>query len=268
MPHRPILCALLLLGAVSLTHAHAPQEPQIGQPGKDVIWVPTPPELIDAMFDLAGVTRKDYVVDLGSGDGRVVIAAARRGAKALGVEYDAVLVERSREAAKAAGVGSRATFLQGDMYTAEFSRATVLALFLLPTNLGKLRDQFLALTPGTRIVINTFGIPDWRHDKEVSLDVCDPWCSAKLWIVPARVAGTWKTPEGVLTLTQSFQQITGSLTTPAGNTRLSEALLRGDQIRFRAGDRTVTGTIRGTRIEGTLAIGGRATRWRATRTRQ
>lgn len=267
MPHRFVLCALLLLVATSATHAQAPQEPQIGQPGKDVIWVPTPPELIDAMFDLAGVTPKDFVVDLGSGDGRVVIAAARRGAKSLGVEYDAVLVERSRAAAKAAGIGGRATFVQGDMYKTEFSRATVLALFLLPTNLGKLRDQFLALAPGTRIVINTFGIPDWRHDEEVLLDVCDPWCSAKLWIVPARVAGTWKTPEGTLTLTQSFQRIAGSLTTPAGNTELSEAMLRGDHIRFRAGDRTVTGTIRGIRIDGTLALGGRATRWRATRQR-
>ncbi len=267
MPRRLVLCTLLLVATVRPTHAQPPQEPQIGQPGKDVIWVPTPPELIDKMFDLAGVTAKDYVVDLGSGDGRVVIAAATRGANALGVEYDAVLVDRSREAAKAASLAGRARFVQGDMYKADFSRATVLALFLLPTNLGKLRDQFLALKPGTRIVINTFGIPDWTHDEEAWLDTCDPWCSAKLWIVPARVAGTWNTPEGTLTLMQTFQRISGSLVTPAGETTLSEAILRGDHIRFRAGERTVTGTVRGTRIEGTLAAGGRATRWRATRTR-
>lgn len=267
MPHRFVLWTLLLLVAVHPTQAQAPQEPQIGQPGKDVIWVPTPPGLVDMMFDLAGVTSKDFVVDLGSGDGRVVIAAARRGAKALGVEYDAVLVERSREAAKAAGVAGRARFVQGDMHKAAFSRATVLALFLLPTNLVKLRDQFMALTPGTRIVINTFGIPDWPHDEEMWLDICDPWCSAKLWIVPARVTGTWTTPEGTLTLVQSFQRISGTLATPVGETPLSEAMLRGDHIRFRAGARTLTGTVRGSRIEGTLAVGGRAMRWRATRQR-
>ncbi len=255
----------LLLTIALPAGAQQTDEPQIGQAGKDVIWVPTPPELIETMFTLAGITRHDYVVDLGSGDGRVVIAAARRGARSLGVEYDPVLVRRSREAAALAGVAGRARFVQGDMYKARVPQATALALFLLPTNLAKLRDQFLALRPGTRIVINTFGIPGWRHDAEASLDVCDPWCSAKLWIVPAQVAGVWHTSEGTLTLTQHFQDLSGILATPQGYLPLTEGHLAGTQVSFDIGARHVVASVGGGTMTGTAETAGRPTPWHAHR---
>ena len=158
------------------------------------------------MLDVAKVTPQDFVVDLGSGDGRNVIAAAKRGAKALGVEYNQDMVELSKRNAAAAGVGDKASFVQGDMYAAEFPQATVLALFLLPDNLLKLRDKFAALKPGTRIVANTFGIEEWTADETLTIaDDCLSWCTVLLYFVPAKVDGTWQTPQGALTLKQQYQ---------------------------------------------------------------
>ena len=156
-----------------------------GQAGKDVVWVPTSPALVEKMLDLAKVTRNDFVIDLGSGDGRMVIAAAKRGARALGVEYNSKMVELSRQLAKEAGVADRATFVEGDMYEADISKATVLALFLLPENLRRLEPKFRALRPGTRIVVNTFGIPDWTADvTEQITENCTSWCIAMLYRIP------------------------------------------------------------------------------------
>lgn len=269
---RSLRIALTTLALTGITAAHAsaaqtPAEPQIGQPGKDVIWVPTPPEMMDAMFDLARVTARDYVVDLGSGDGRMVIGAARRGARALGVEYDPLLVTRSREAASRAGVAGRARFVRGDMYTTAFGRPTALTLFLLPSNLIRLRDRLLALDPGTRIVVNTFEIPDWRHDAEVSLELCDPWCTARLWVVPARVDGAWETAEGTLTLAQRFQDVAGTLLAAAGHLPLTGGRLAGDRIRFRLGPRTVSASVRGDHMRGVITVDGRDAPWHATRRR-
>jgi SAM-dependent methyltransferase len=164
-------------------------EPYVGQPGKDVIWVPTPPSLVEKMLDMAAVTSKDFVIDLGSGDGRNVIAAAKRGARALGVEFDENLVKVSRRAAKAEGVAGRAKFVQGDMFEADISKATVLALFLLPDNLQRLKPKFERLRPGTRIVNNGYQIAGWDA-KEVGVagGDCAPWCTAYLYIVPASPA--------------------------------------------------------------------------------
>ena len=156
--------------ATTQTQTPPPQgvfEPKVGQAGKDVVWVPSPESTVEKMLDVAKVTPQDFVVDLGSGDGRNVIAAAKRGARALGVEYNPDMVELSKRNAAKAGVSEKASFVQGDMYAAEFSQATVLALFLLPDNLTKLRDKFAALKPGTRIVANTFGIEDWTADETV-----------------------------------------------------------------------------------------------------
>ncbi|MGE0393692.1 MAG: class I SAM-dependent methyltransferase [Vicinamibacterales bacterium] len=263
-----IALAALALTGVPVTRAtagQAPGEPQIGQPGKDVIWVPTSPELMEKMFDLARVTARDYVVDLGSGDGRMVIGAALRGARALGVEYDPLLVTRSREAAARAGVADRARFVRGDMYTTPFGRPTALTLFLLPSNLIRLRDRLLALAPGTRIVVNTYGIPDWRHDAEVSLDLCDPWCTARLWVVPARVDGAWETAEGTLTFAQRFQDIAGTLSAATGQLPLTGGRLDGDRISFRIGPRAVSATVRGGVMRGVVTFEGRETAWHATR---
>lgn len=141
-----------------------PSDPVEGTPGKDIPWVPTPPELVEKMLDMARVTPRDYVIDLGSGDGRTVIAAAKRGARALGVEFNPRLVEMSRRLAADAGVADRAKFHESDLYETDFSDATVLVLFLMPQNLRELAPRFLELAPGSRIVTNRFQIEGWRHD--------------------------------------------------------------------------------------------------------
>jgi SAM-dependent methyltransferase len=243
--------------------AAAPFEPQVGQAGKDVVWVPTSPELLTLMLDMAKVTPADYVVDLGSGDGRNIIAAAKRGARGLGVEYNPDMVELSRRLAREAAVADLASFVQGDMYEADFQKATVLALFLLPQNLERLTEKFLALKPGTRLVLNTFGIPGWTADETVRLETggCTSWCTSLLYIVPARVAGRWRLPQGELTLVQQFQTLTGSLQNGATSTPLTDGHLRGEQIAFTIGGIAYTGTVDGDRIEGTAA----GQRWVATK---
>ena len=118
-----------------------------------------------------------------------MIAAAKLGARGLGVEYNHDMVELSKRNATKEGVAERAQFVQGDMYQADFSKATVLALFLLPSNLPQLRDKIFNLQPGTRVVLNTFGIPDWTPDEQVTLENCRSWCTVMLNIVPAKIAG-------------------------------------------------------------------------------
>ena len=228
-------------------------EPQIGQGGKDVVWVPTPPELVERMLDLARVAPDDLVMDLGSGDGRNIIAAARRGARAIGVEYNPDMVALSRQLADEAGVGARATFVEGDMFAADISKATVMALFLLPDNLEKLRDRFLALAPGSRLVLNTFAIPEWDPDEQAQLgDGCANWCTALLYLVPARVAGTWTTPRGELTLTQQYQIVLGTLDEPGGGSVSVTGRLRGTALSLTVGTETLTAEVAGDRLVGTI----------------
>ena len=182
-----LFTSLLIAPLASAQLAVPANEPYVGQPGKDVIWVPTPPSLVEKMLDMASVTPRDFVVDLGSGDGRNVIAAAMRGARALGVEYDPNLVQVSRRNAAAEGVADRASFVQGDMFEADISKATVLALFLLPDNLERLKPKFERLRPGTRIVTNGYQIAGWDA-KEVGVTGgdCAPWCTAYLYVVPTK----------------------------------------------------------------------------------
>lgn len=241
--------------------AQAIPEPVPGQPGKDVVWVPTPPELVEKMLDLAKVTPQDFVLDLGSGDGRNIIAAARRGARALGIEYNPDLVALSRKRATEAGVADRALFEQGDMYTADLSRATVLALFLTPEHLDSMQDRFLAMKPGTRIVLNTFPVTDWEPDATDTLGPqCKGWCTAILVVVPARVAGRWQVGDMEMNLRQDYQLIRGTL----GAQPLTGRLL-GSEITLTSGDREYRGRVSGERIEGTITSGGQETRWVATR---
>ncbi|MGB2715630.1 MAG: methyltransferase domain-containing protein [Vicinamibacterales bacterium] len=236
------------LAQTSAQTATKPYQPTVGQPGKDVVWVPSPEEMVERALDLAAVTPNDFVIDLGSGDGRNVISAAKRGARALGVEYNPDLVQLSRDNAAKAGVADRATFVQGDMFEADISKATVMALFLLPDNLRKLRDKLFNLRPGTRIVANTFGIEGWNADETKQYeDGCSSWCTIMLWIVPAKVAGTWKMSSGELTLTQDFQNISGTL----GTTAIESGRLRGNEISFTAGGVSYSGRVTGDTIEGT-----------------
>src|SRR5689334_1355645 len=203
------LLASLLSAALPVSAADYLPVP--GQPGKDVVWIPTPEDTVEKMLDMARVTPEDYVIDLGSGDGRNVIAAAKRGARALGVEYNPNMVDFSKRSAAIHGVGDRAAFVQGDMYEADISQATVLALFLLPENLRKLTPKFLRLKPGTRIVANHFGIEGWEADASETVEGdCVTWCTALLYVVPANVAGTWRLPHGELKLEQKFQTLWGS----------------------------------------------------------
>ncbi len=245
-----------------------PYEPTIGQAGKDVVWVPTPHELVEKMLDMAAVTPQDVVMDLGSGDGRNIIAAARRGARAIGVEYNPDMVALSRRLAAQAGVADKATFIEGDMFSADISQASVMALFLLPDNLDKLRDKFLKLRPGSRIILNTFGIHDWQPDATEKIEGdCSSWCTAMLYIVPAQVAGTWKLPQGELTLSQQYQVVTGALTSGGKPVPIVNGKLKGDQLSFTAGGTDYSGTVVGSRIEGVAVNGGARQNWTAARGR-
>ena len=253
--------ALALINVVAAQEADKPFEPVSGQPGKDVVWVPTPEVTVEKMLDIAKVTPQDYVMDLGSGDGRNVIAAARRGAQALGVEFNPEMVALSKRRAVEAGVAEKALFVQGDMYEADISKASVMALFLLPGNMNKLLPKFLALKPGSRIVSNTFTMEGWPPDHTETLPDCSSWCTVLLWVVPANAAGAWQLPQGTLTLNQEFQRVAGTL----GTTAIADGALNGDQITFTAGNARYTGRVTGNVIDGTVTTGADTTTWRATR---
>ena len=235
--------------------------PRLNQPGKDVQWVPTPLPLVDKMLDLAELTPKDSLVDLGSGDGVLVIAAAKRGIRAWGIEYDRGLVEYARRKAREAGVGGSVKFVRGDIFKTDFSSATVVTTFLLPSMNLQLRPTFLRMKPGTRIVANTFAIAGWEPDTTVELDQpCERWCKAMLWVVPAPVGGTWKTPKGDLVLTQKFQIVEGTL----GKDTIESGRLRGATITFAAGGITYSGRVDGPRMSLTSMVDGKSAALTAT----
>jgi len=242
-------------------------EPKVGQPGKDVVWVPTPESLVELMLDMAKVTKDDLVMDLGSGDGRNIIAAAKRGARGVGVEYNPDMVALSQRLANEAGVGDRARFVQGDMYEADISKASVMAIFLLTTNMEKLMPSFKSLAPGSRIVSNTFGFNDWDPDARDSVrdGSCSSWCESLLWIVPASAAGTWSVDGGTLTLTQKHQVLYGSLATVSGDEPISKAKMTGYDITFTIGQRTYTGRLQGNTMEGRVTGPTGSSDWKATR---
>jgi len=260
---RMILLALTLSFFADTIHAQPATEfqPQVGQDGKDVIWVPTPQALVDKMLDMAKVTPKDYVIDLGSGDGRTVITAAKRGAKALGIEYNPDMVELSKKNAAKEGVSDKASFVKADLFESDFSQAQVITMFLLSSINMKLRPKILDLKPGTRIVSNTFDMADWKPDESATLPGCNSWCTAHLWIVPAKVDGNWASPQGELTFKQTFQNISGTLKSADAVTPIN-GKLNGDQISFTAGNVTYTGRVNGSSMEGTAS----GAKWNATRT--
>jgi SAM-dependent methyltransferase len=228
-------------------------EPTSGLEGKDVVWVPTPQVTADKMLDLARVGPKDFVMDLGSGDGRLVITAAKRGARGLGIEYNPDLVALARCLAEKEGVEKRARFVKQDLFTADLSQASVITLFLLTDLNLKLRPKLLALKPGTRIVSNTFNMGDWGLDDSAELGD-DPrckssFCSALLWIVPAKVEGIYATPAGEVVFKQRYQKLAGTLTPPNGKAMPLEGRVRGEEIRFSAGGRKYAGRVNGGALE-------------------
>jgi len=251
-----IALALLLSLSAALAFPQAQKapapayEPQVGQEGKDVVWVPTPQALVDKMLDMAKVTPKDVVIDLGSGDGRTVITAAKRGARAMGIEYNPNMVALAKRNAEREGVSGRATFMKADLFESDFSEATVITMFLLPEINLKLRPKILGLKPGTRIVSNTFTMGDWKADQTADPDGCDgSWCTALLWIVPAKAAGTWQTPHGALVLKQQFQMLSGTLRTKAGRTVPIQGKVLGEEVSFKAGGRDYRGRMNGSKLE-------------------
>ena len=231
--------AVLALGmaafAVTAVAQQPKFEPSVGQPGKDVVWVPTSQALVDAMMKIAKVTASDIHYDLGSGDGRTVITAAKIGARAYGIEYNPDMVTLSQKNAQAAGVTGKATFVKADIFETDLSKATVITMFLLPQINLKLRPKILDMKPGTRIVSNTFTMEDWQPDQSETIQGdCVSWCTALLWIVPAKVDGAWKLGNGELTLKQTFQMLDGTLKTASGVQEV-KGKVRGEEAMFTAG---------------------------------
>src|SRR5712691_4525455 len=213
-------------------------EPQVGQAGKDVIWVPTPDDVVERMLTMAQVGPNDIHFDLGAGDGKIAIAAAKKfGARATGIEYNPEMVKHANGNAQAAGVAGvgpgKAIIRHGDIFATDFSSATVITLYLLPALNMKLRPQILSMKPGTRVVSHSFTMEDWEADEISTVD----GRRAYFWVVPANVMGTWALDAGgtktELNLEQTFQKINGTVnlqSTVQGGLR--EARLRGAQIAF------------------------------------
>ena len=230
----------------------AAYEPRSGQEGKDVIWLPTPQVVVDKMLDIARVGPKDFVIDLGSGDGRTVITAAKRGAKALGIEYNPDMVEFARRNADKAGVSKNASFVKADLFETSFARASVVTMFLLPDINVKLRPKILKLKPGTRIVSNTFTMAEWEPDEKVDLNGqpgCESsYCTVLFWVVPRQVAGTYMVTQGQVALKQKFQQLAGTLEKDGASVAL-KGRVRGENIELVAGGKRYSGRLKGRSLE-------------------
>ncbi|WP_242444518.1 cyclopropane-fatty-acyl-phospholipid synthase family protein [Advenella sp. S44] len=266
MPAKPLVAAILFTMIVSSplaaqtatpaseNDAAAEQyTPSVGQQGKDVVWVPTSQALVDRMLEMAQLTANDRLVDLGSGDGRLVITAAKHGAISRGIEFDPDLVAMSKRAAQAEGVTERATFEQADIFESDFSDASVVTLFLLPSLNLRLRPTLLDMKPGTRVVSNSFAMEAWEPDESVEVkEDCTNYCHAYKWIVPAKVAGTWKIGERELQLEQRFQVLDGTLSDGANQRRISNARLNGANITFSVDGQTYSGKVDNKQMRGTI----------------
>jgi len=242
-------------------------KPSVGQQGKDVVWVPTPDELVNRMLTMARVSSRDFVIDLGAGDGKIAIAAAKPpfGATALGIEYNPDMVRLANCMLQVEGVSQRVRIVQGDIFKEDFSRADVLTMYLLPDLNLCVRHRVLEMRPGTRVTSHQFTMGDWKADEAAEVE----FRNAYLWIVPARVAGTWALRDSAglqfsLSLTQTFQEIAGEVSQGGRTQPLVGATLRGAEMRFAFNDehgvtRSFTGTVAGNQISGSLRGGGRDT---------
>ena len=271
------LAVAFLAAAAFATAAHGQAEkkdfqPQVGQAGKDVIWVPTPEDLVERMLRMAQTTPNDFVVDLGSGDGRTVIAAAKKfGARAMGIEFNPDMVDLSNRNAAREGVNAKAKFVRGDIFETDFTQATVITMYLLPGLNVKLRPRILDMKPGTRVVSHQFNMEDWQPDEITNLD----GRRAYFWIVPAKVQGNWRVQSGSdgwdLALEQRYQMLEGSVKFGAINAGLRDARLQGDKIDFAFVDgagvkREFTGRVSGNTMEGTVKPdNGPESRWTAAK---
>jgi precorrin-6B methylase 2 len=242
--------------------------PQVGQQGKDVVWVPTPQELVNKMLEIAKVTPADFVIDLGSGDGRTVITAAKLGARAIGIEYNPDMVALSKENAKKEGVSDKTEFIKADLYETDLSKATVITMFLLPEINLKLRPRLLDLKPGTRIVSNTFTMGEWEADQEATTEEnWNSWNTAYLWIIPAKAAGKWKLGNGEMDLVQEYQFVRGTLNSGGKSLTVTDGRLNGNSISFTINNEKYSGIVGEKLMRGTVtnASTGSMIDWIATR---
>jgi precorrin-6B methylase 2 len=264
-----IVCTLSLLSISIFSQEKTKNTdlPVEGQEGKNVPWITTPQILVDKMLNLAKITPNDFLIDLGSGDGRTVITAAKRGTRALGIEYNPGLVKLSKQNAEKEGVSKMVQFIEADIFESDFSKATVITMFLLPELNMKLRPKLLNLKPGTRIVTNTFTMQEWHFDEVVSTgDRTNRWNTAYLWIVPAKVGGKWILPKGgELMFIQEFQMLTGTIKTGGKILTITEGRLRGKELTFKVSGDIYTGTVNGKKIEGNVTSVGKTSKWSATR---
>jgi hypothetical protein len=270
---------LFVVAALSFTTAACaqtgPYAPTVGQAGKDVVWVPTPNELIERMLNMAKVTKDDYVIDLGSGDGRIAIAAAKRGATAHGIEYNSDMVALSTKNAQEAGVSDRVKFMKADIFESDFSKATVITMYLLPHLNLQLRPKILDMKPGTRVTSHAFTMEEWRPDQQATVEFRD----AYLWIVPAKINGKWRmqqvagsgTEQIELDIVQKFQFFEGKARLGGRSVEILDGKLNGDRMTFTLVDgngtrRNYTGRVDGGRIEGTVPTqSGAPVSWSASR---
>jgi hypothetical protein len=264
-----VLIGLFIIAFAPISQGASKEyQPQFGQEGKDVVWLPTSQTLVDKMLDLAKLNSDDYLIDLGSGDGRTVITAAKRGTRALGIEFNPDLVDLSKGNAVKEGVADKARFIQGDLFESDFSQATVITMFLLEEINLKLRPRILNLKPGTRVVSNSFSMGDWIADETATVerkeDCQGIYCTALLWIVPAKVEGAWTLPQGELALKQNFQRISGTLTSGSNTLPLVGGKLLGEQITFSVGSARYVGRVAGGMMEGTVESEGRTGQWSAS----
>jgi len=241
-------------------------QPELGQEGKDVRWFPTPQPLVEKMLDMAKITPADFLIDLGSGDGRTVIAAAKRGVHGIGIEYDHDLVELSRRNAVKEGVKDKVDFIETDLFGYDFSKATVITMFLLPEINLRLRPKLLEMKPGTRIVSTTFTMQNWQYDDIVKItDETSKWTTAYLWIVPSKAEGIWKFTGGELKLKQEFQFVSGEIIRGGKSVEISSGKLRGNDFTFAADGTIYSCRIDNNLMKGTADRNGSMTEWKAVK---
>jgi SAM-dependent methyltransferase len=269
-----LACALLVAPAFA-QQKNGEYRPQVGQSGKDVIWVPTPDEVVDRMLTMAQVKPGDTVYDLGAGDGKIAIAAAKKfGARSYGIEYNPDMAKYAQTNAQKAGVAGKATIINGDIFATDFSKATVITMYLLPSLNIKLRPTLLQMRPGTRVVSHSFTMDDWSPDETSSIS----GRQAYFWIVPANVNGKWgvelsggSSEKVDVVIDQRFQKIEGWAQFGPVQAGLRDATLRGPDIHFAYVDqagvrRELSGRVEGGRMEGAFrADNGTEGRWTAAR---
>jgi SAM-dependent methyltransferase len=268
-----LLVATTAMAQPKPEHGDEVYQPTVGQAGKDVIWVPTPDALVTKMLQAVKTTKDDLVFDLGSGDGKIPIAAAKEfGATAVGIEYNPDMADLARRNVKRAGVDGKVRIITGDIFKEDFSKATVVTMYLLPDLNLKLRPIILKMKPGTRVTSHQFHMGDWEADEKLNIEFRD----AYVWYVPADVAGEWAIKEesggfeGVVTLAQRYQRVGGTITTGGKTQPLLSPTLTGDKLAFSFVDnennlRTVKTTVSGATMSGDLSWFGRSTNISARR---